>query len=99
MIRRPPRSTLFPTRRSSDLDEDAMSESNASSDGESNNAVNNDDDDALEDRKSTRLTPVTMHYIVCRLLLEKKQNTIHADGCAHFQRESADDNLGISCID
>src|SRR5216117_373958 len=26
-----------------------------------------------EDRKSTRLTPVTLPYLVCRLLLEKKK--------------------------
>src|SRR3546814_2522286 len=30
--------------------------------------------DRGEDRKSTRLTPVTNAHIVCRLLLEKKQN-------------------------
>src|SRR3546814_9289602 len=29
-----------------------------------------------EDRKSTRLTPVTNAHLVCRLLLEKKKNTI-----------------------
>src|SRR3546814_3770242 len=28
------------------------------------------------DRKSTRLTPVTNAHLVCRLLLEKKNNTI-----------------------
>src|SRR3546814_8848005 len=29
----------------------------------------------LQDRKSTRLTPVTNAHLVCRLLLEKKKNT------------------------
>src|SRR5213595_4201585 len=29
-----------------------------------------------KDRKSTRRTPVTLSYLVCRLLLEKKKNTI-----------------------
>src|SRR3546814_7332594 len=30
----------------------------------------------LQDRKSTRLTPVTNAHLVCRLLLEKKKNTL-----------------------
>src|SRR3546814_5158180 len=30
----------------------------------------------LQDRKSTRLTPVTNAHLVCRLLLEKKKYTI-----------------------
>src|SRR3546814_5458519 len=31
----------------------------------------------LSDRKSTRLTPVTNAHLVCRLLLEKKNNNRH----------------------
>src|SRR3546814_9528439 len=32
---------------------------------------------AIIDRKSTRLTPVTNAHLVCRLLLEQKNNTIN----------------------
>src|SRR3546814_6541851 len=38
----------------------------------------NDSAFAYGDRKSTRLTPVTNAHLVCRLLLEKKNNTKHA---------------------
>src|SRR3712207_7962420 len=84
MIRRPPRSTLFPyttlfrsaarprrpaaarhagnvraTRRTGDLPDDTTGAAGG--------------DGAGEDRKSTRLNSSHAQYLVCRLLLEKKQ--------------------------
>src|SRR3546814_3121718 len=83
MIRRPPRSTrtdtLFPYTtlfRSllhlDELLELALHELGYGDAGPSGHDLG--DVVGREDRKSTRLTPVTNAHLVCRLLLEKKKN-------------------------
>src|SRR2546425_8092640 len=91
MIRRPPRSTLFPTRRSSDLDDDefvqAVIEILAES-ARSNLAVHRDvgrrDDPHIDRKRSEEHTSElqSLAYLVCRLLLEKKKKkVILTDDC------------------
>src|SRR5690554_7203774 len=80
MIRRPPRSTLFPTRRSSDLFKQLTKETQALTRAENNRsktrsiAVNKEIDLAL-DRKSTRLNSshVRISYAVFCLKKKKKK--------------------------
>src|SRR3712207_8837665 len=79
MIRRPPRSTLFPYTtlfRSHDEHPDL----NAATAKQARSLCHALDghpalhriEDALRDRKSTRLELQSRQYLVCRLLLEKK---------------------------
>ena len=78
MIRRPPRSTLFPYTRSSDLGE-GWSEGDEWDERD----VDEREFDALSagrganhgDRKSTRSELQSHSDLVCRLLLEKKKQT------------------------
>src|SRR3546814_3189467 len=53
--------------------------------GERDKADRHLDEEELieEDRKSTRLTPVTNAHLVCRLLLEKKKKPTHRNSHAH----------------
>src|SRR2546425_6738520 len=81
MIRRPPRSTLFPTRRSSDLIEDRP-------DQDAYEAML-DEEREIRRRFARKLGRSEEHtselqslaYLVCRLLLEKKKTVggPHAD--------------------
>src|SRR5947209_14864185 len=70
MIRRPPRSTLFPTRRSSDLNRRWCS------------AIRNQcrfrrraEADSRSEEHTSELQ--SRQYLVCRLLLEKKKKLLH----------------------
>src|SRR5947209_9666290 len=75
MIRRPPRSTLFPTRRSSDLRSgDALS---TTASGKSRYAANGAA--YLEDRKSTRLNSSHANISYAVFCLKKKKKTRNAD--------------------
>src|SRR3712207_8032428 len=84
MIRRPPRSTLFPYRRSSDLyrrdpiRRGQLSEHTVVLDEVDDGIVLRTDASDSEvfdrDRKSTRLNSSHANNLVCRLLLEKKKN-------------------------
>src|SRR2546425_3879432 len=81
MIRRPPRSTLFPTRRSSDLSSSRISPSSqlslpSASTSPSSVTLSR----RLARRQSMRSEEHTselqsLAYLVCRLLLEKKKHT------------------------
>src|SRR5476651_2225618 len=68
MIRRPPRSTLFPTRRSSDLSGLKIRVSVVRFRPWPPARISR-----TSDRKSTRLNSSPRQYLVCRLLLEKKK--------------------------
>src|SRR3712207_8296670 len=92
MIRRPPRSTLFPTRRSSDLDElvQAQRAGHAVDQREHVRAevvlqlrvlvqvVEDDLGDGVTLQRSEEHTSElqSRQYLVCRLLLEKKKKDI-----------------------
>src|SRR2546423_3903243 len=73
MIRRPPRSTLFPTRRSSDLD----THPNVTMDDGADlvSVLHSKRTDLLGDVRSEEHTSElqSLAYLVCRLLLEKKK--------------------------
>src|SRR2546425_4699720 len=72
MIRRPPRSTLFPTRRSSDLPR-------CLSPGPSSAALVRTTA-CLAHRSEEHTSELqSLAYIVCRLLLEKKIDARHVD--------------------
>src|SRR5436309_8930623 len=85
MMRRPPRSTLFPTRRSSDLKPMGQSHVlSALSDRERKLIVGDDHlhpvfvfvDDHLRDRSEEHTSELqSRENLVCRLLLEKKKKT------------------------
>src|SRR6266480_5726976 len=73
MIRRPPRSTLFPTRRSSDLITVLVSAANATS----RYALNRASNAWLELRSEEHTSELQSHVnLVCRLLLEKKKKKL-----------------------
>src|SRR5438309_8132220 len=80
MIRRPPRSTLFPSRRSSDLPHGFPLASRGHYEARS---ADTRIDIAGDARRSTRSEEHTSElqsqfHLVCRLLLEKKKkNTLH----------------------
>src|SRR5690242_21449259 len=68
MIRRPPRSTLFPTRRSSDLSPSHVAPSGYGRPGHTSVGVIM--------RSEEHTSELQSHVnLVCRLLLEKKKNT------------------------
>src|SRR5437588_9498275 len=68
MIRRPPRSTLFPTRRSSDLMAECVQSDDLAA-GFSANVL-------FAARSEEHTSELQSHSdLVCRLLLEKKNNT------------------------
>src|SRR3712207_7320619 len=80
MIRRPPRSTLFPytTLFRSCARADPAQRRHGQRRGEQresgSGASQRERHDGHEDRKSTRLNSSQRQYLVCRLLLEKKKN-------------------------
>src|SRR5437016_11440633 len=85
MIRRPPRSTLFPTRRSSDLSqlpretERASSMTRGSSGVQASwSNVNASPRSARSEEHTSELQSLT--NLVCRLLLEKKKHRLRMAG-------------------
>src|SRR5208337_5657059 len=70
MLRRPPRSTLFPTRRSSDLADVTGRLDNAARDVATRNA----EIDSSRQIGRAHVELQSPMYLVCRLLLEKKKN-------------------------
>src|SRR5687767_15472328 len=87
MIRRPPRSTLFPTRRSSDLIVLAALEVDPV---RRYGSVEKLAEDVRSEEHTSELQ--SLAYLVCRLLLEKKKTTqstskrtIRSNGPAHTQ--------------
>src|SRR5438477_8741857 len=74
MIRRPPRSTLFPYRRSSDLGGTLRVRSCRSADSRSRSAAVPAADLRSEEHTSELQSHVNL---VCRLLLEKKKKNRH----------------------
>src|SRR5947209_8879081 len=72
MIRRPPRSTLFPYTTSSDLVQVFRRRTRRVASGDSCAGDEASDGRVAEDRKSTRLNSSHAN-LVCRLLLEKKK--------------------------
>src|SRR5438874_9356811 len=75
MIRRPPRSTLFPTRRSSDLYEIVAIGSKVKT--YLNGKLCVDLDDPQLDRKSTRLNSSHVEISYAVFCLKKKLMTVH----------------------
>src|SRR5947209_11216905 len=82
MLRRPPRSTLFPSRRSSDLASTAgssrrrRSESSSSSRVIAREVYPGDDARGAAGRSEEHTSELqSRQYLVCRLLLEKKKKT------------------------
>src|SRR5438045_5592322 len=74
MIRRPPRSTLFPTRRSSDLSSSAIPLRHARIDpGAHLRAVLHDEGRSRQDRKSTRLNSSHLGISYAVFCLKKKK--------------------------
>src|SRR5438132_5740081 len=72
MIRRPPRSTLFPTRRSSDLRYRPADDASAPLEGQGSGASYN----CAPQRSEEHTSELQSHSdLVCRLLLEKKNKT------------------------
>src|SRR5947209_17914017 len=71
MIRRPPRSTLFPTRRSSDLHVFALGGVAAALAGVLGGVYFNAIDPQRSEEHTSELQ--SRQYLVCRLLLEKKK--------------------------
>src|SRR2546422_2098959 len=82
MIRRPPRSTLFPTRRSSDLsltykDESAGQRDGVGEIGANHFAVKGAARSAYAGRSEEHTSELQSRlHLVCRLLLEKKKNPV-----------------------
>src|SRR5687767_15748203 len=79
MIRRPPRSTPFPTRRSSDLGQGVVQQTlpaNAAIAGEEHDAdAAGAEGQFLATRSEEHTSELqSLAYLVCRLLLEKKKN-------------------------
>src|SRR2546430_7970713 len=81
MIRRPPRSTLFPTRRSSDLKVtttpvtvSAVSTANPNSSGSATVTIFPPNQNPQRSEEHTSELQ-SQSNLVCRLLLEKKKNT------------------------
>src|SRR5690242_21615104 len=95
MIRRPPRSTPFPTRRSSDLDElvqlfPALAIGDRPVRG---NVVRGDPSEARarllwKDRKSTRLNSSHMSISYAVFCLKKKKKKINKQTCSRSSRTS-----------
>src|SRR2546429_5699536 len=85
MIRRPPRSTLFPTRRSSDLlePEVAVNVQDESRDGHRLGGDLILGDEHVRSEEHTSELQSRLH-LVCRLLLEKKNKRfgVISHGCA-----------------
>src|SRR2546425_7294447 len=77
MIRRPPRSTLFPTRRSSDLELTEQLRLALQSLGD---AVPQAVLDGLKRSEEHTSELQSLAYLVCRLLLEKKKKTLRLVG-------------------
>src|SRR5260370_13678646 len=76
MIRRPPRSTLFPTRRSSDLEQDAKLRDAANRLSQALSIAADDLLAKLNARSEEHTSELQSHLnLVCRLLLEKKKNS------------------------
>src|SRR5689334_23691471 len=76
MIRRPPRSTLFPTRRSSDLRRQADDGQDARPDRGDSSAARRRHRLDLVGRSEEHTSELqSQFHLVCRLLLEKKKKT------------------------
>src|SRR3546814_5914043 len=96
MIRRPPRSTrtdtLFPYTTLFRSHLHCMTPGDRRSGVQKGEIFGRAPDhpfDEVEDRKSTRRTPVTNAHLVCRLLLEKKKNYIDNSSLLHTTHASA----------
>src|SRR3712207_7171049 len=76
MIRRPPRSTLFPYRRSSDLST-AMSMLDERRTPNTSHATNRSSSGRNRSEEHTSELQ-SRQYLVCRLLLEKKKKIFHS---------------------
>src|SRR3712207_8010751 len=92
MIRRPPRSTLFPYTSSSDL-ERAVRRARPPAPRRADELPRPRGDPVAlrlprplpaQDRKSTRLNSQSRQYLVCRLLLEKKNTTLTYSLPCHY---------------
>src|SRR5262245_65111095 len=97
MIRRPPRSTLFPTRRSSDLTASAaftwmlvewMMRGKPTVVGICTGAVADADDRRLADRKSTRLNSSNLGSSYAVFCLQKQNE--HSGPRSHVNTRAAD---------
>src|SRR5258708_21821895 len=84
MIRRPPRSTLFPTRRSSDLAD--LARARHVDDGV-HATIHVLGADRSEEHTSELQSP---DHLVCRLLLEKKNSVRVSTELVGFSRSSSD---------
>src|SRR5437667_557429 len=97
MIRRPPRSTLFPTRRSSDLRRQALDDAHdlvAHHTGGRHRLCR------AESRRSEEHTSELQshHDLVCRLLLEKKKTQNQKQYVNTDKKETTTRNLDIGSI-
>src|SRR5690348_17558731 len=97
MLRQPPRSTLFPTRRSSDLEllgdrlhVGALRLLHAVS------QLAFDPADRSEEHTSELQSPV---HLVCRLLLEKKKTTTIKPGCQPLSSAASAPSTSIRALD
>src|SRR5437588_9008754 len=101
MLRRPPRSTLFPTRRSSDLDGCHDRGAAQALGGQELLVARADAPDLepdewwaeeLEGRSEEHMSELQSHSdLVCRLLLEKKKKkNKHADRRKRYRRSDED---------
>src|SRR5207247_3462522 len=91
MIRRPPRSTLFPTRRSSDPLDRATRISYADDFGIPNGRLQ-------EDRKSTRLNSSHEWISYAVFCLKKKNEEIGRDRESHESSGQARDSLMVHAV-
>src|SRR5947209_12025879 len=102
MIRRPPRSTLFPTRRSSDLALTQRFIRATSSWARSTLAIHNGAANTVRSEEHTSELQ-SRQYLVCRLLLEKKKNRTaktknfkRIDGGGHDQSHANKDTVQVA---
>src|SRR2546425_9265604 len=93
MIRRPPRSTLFPTRRSSDLGMHADTVDLAP--GQHGSVL---PDRLHRDQRSEEHTSElqSLAYLVCRLLLEKKCRRLYGHFSRRCQTCTSDCTIGTT---
>src|SRR5262245_64512447 len=94
MLRRPPRSTLFPTRRSSDLIGHG-SDAPAQCRGEGIAALRSDARGARRSEEHTSELQ-SLRHLVCRLLLEKKKHNPRMRSAATTTRLGDDEPR--SCV-
>src|SRR2546422_7668888 len=89
MIRRPPRSTLFPTRRSSDLPAVLhVAARHVAREGVACIVAHEAREVAAVPRSEEHTSELQSRlHLVCRLLLEKKKKTEHGNDAIHEQHE------------